>query len=146
MCPENSKHKHGKDDKFCPKCGSPIEVTRRKKTRGMSPIHGLVNETDCDEIAHGTLGRGSIGELNQIAEGYPIFPEFMNGKLFLMLPGYTYKGDIGQEDGFELELSQNGRPFTAESLEAMNTYIALVKKVFDVQDVELKYGIIIEVI
>lgn len=28
----------------------------------------------------------------------------------------------------------------------MNTYIALVKKVFDVQDVELKYGIIIEVI
>lgn len=136
FCSSDAGHKLGSSkDQFCPRCGGVVMTKAVPQYRGMQQVHHMLNERSQEEITYGTLGRGTVEDIAALDEGFAVFPEFMDTHV-LMLPGYA-KIETDGGDGFSVEVDRSVKPDQA--------YIELARKVFDLQDVVLKYGAVMDV-
>lgn len=143
-CSADKKHKlPGGKEKFCPHCGAEVVTEKIDKRRKMGEVHHYLNEESRSEVEYGTLGRGTVEDMRQLAQGFAIFPEdFPADKRIIMLPGYQRIEDVGRSGGFDQEIDTTmGAGKTANML----AYIELLKKVFDVQNTHLKFGVVMDI-
>ena len=141
-CP-NSK-KHFAKDKFCPSCGVEI-VTTEKPVFASFPTalklyrYGEDSSTSQKDIEQETFGLIQIKDLHQVTKNTSmIFPEFLNtDKIIIMAPGYTYLSDVRRSDSSVREISSMSPP--------SKEWIDLVERAFKAQNLEIKYGVAVEV-
>ncbi len=136
-CPTSKKHPN--NGKFCPTCGSEIIYeTKTKYAKYPHPIH-LLEITDQEELDDYTYGNVQIKDLNILKGSRAIFPEFINTKNnIIYAPGYKSFKELGHSDGFVYSLDID--KFPPPSI----AWVEAIKRVFDVTDVDIKYGLTFE--
>jgi hypothetical protein len=148
VCSADPKHKHG-DKGFCGACGAQIISTTKPKMQGIGLACHFFNESDPEELAFASVGNATVEDMKALGDCHAVFPEFLpneykNGfipgkrKEVIMAPGYTRISDLRHGDSSVTQLTNMERP----SVE----WVDLVQKVLGSTDIELKYGVIIEVV
>lgn len=142
QCP-NSK-KHFAKDKFCPSCG--VEIITIEKPVYKNFVNALLlsysaddSSTTQEDIDKETFGQVKLEDLKEaMKDSYMIFPEFLGtDKVIIMAPSYTCISDVRRSDGSVNEVT-NMEPPSKEWEE-------LIKKAFKAQNLEIKYGVVVEV-
>lgn len=142
-CPTSKKHPTG--DSFCPKCGAKIEERLVDEYDTYANPYHLQFEEDEDELKEMTLGRVSLKDMKDLAlmgKYRVICPEFMpsDSTVIVIAPGFKGAADIGRSDGMLVGVDMENNPRPTEE------WIAQVKKVFDVEDVKVGFGAVVEVV
>lgn len=141
-CPTSKGHKIGKDTNFCPTCGAAIKEEVKQVTKGMSLGSHFFNESDSTELAYMTNGRATPEDMKRLGDSHCIFPEFMPYKAgaleIVFAPGYECMDDVARSDGVVM-------PFGEMPEKPSNEWLALVRKVFGAEELQLKFGAVMEV-
>ena len=142
-CPPSKKHPTG--DAFCPKCGAKIEEHLEDEYDTYANPYHLQFEEDEDELKAMTLGKVSrkdMKELEAMGQYKVVCPEFMPSArdVIVIAPGFKSGGDLRRSDGRVIDVDmKNNQPPSPE-------WIAQIKKVFDVEDVKIGFGAVVEVV
>ncbi len=134
-CPTNKKH--SANGKFCSTCGAEIKHEEKDKFEDYPMASHLMNETSPEEVDFMTGGLVTLEDLEKLKDSYAIFSQDGSDEIILA-PGYAYAGDIARKDGFAQEVEQLEKP--------NEDWVALIKKVFAVEEVNVKYGFITELV
>lgn len=140
-CPSNKNHKITPGD-FCPQCGTAISEIDEPKYRSIASPHRILPEQDPEEIAYMTLGRADHWDISRLDGSHAISPEFLaTNKVIIMAPGFVQIDD--DRDGFVKEFpTEDGRTVTAAP---DPSWTALLEKVFDAQNIKIKFGVVLEI-
>lgn len=135
FCPTSKKH--STNGNFCSVCGSKFETEIKKQYSPFpQPLH-ILEITDPVELNEYTDGLVIIDDLKILKGSRAVFPEFIGTKnSIIFAPGYKIWSDLGDSDGFVSELEKMPAPSLA--------WFDAVKKVFYVNEVEVKYGLVFE--
>jgi hypothetical protein len=137
FCPTSKKH--STKDKFCPQCGKEIETTEEKVYSSYVSPHQLQYVEDQEELTEATLGKLTMKDLKDLEGTHIVFPEFLDTKKsILMVPGFKYVSDISRSDGFVKEIKLKDAP--------SQEWVERMKFIFDVEQMDIKFGIIMEVV
>ncbi len=137
FCPTSKKHPT--KDKFCPKCGKEIQTKEEPNYKTYSSPHELIHITEQEELTEATLGKLTLKDIEELQDCLAPFPEFLGTKKnILMAPGFTSCTDISRCDGFVTEVDFSQKP-TQEWIDRM-------KYIFDVEKMNLKFGVVMEVV
>lgn len=139
QCPKVKSHPA--QTKYCPSCGSEIVTVQETTTKdfidAMSLFYmGSDKRTTNEEVQEATLGNTYLLDLKEFVRDTTIV-NTDGGKAIIMAPGYAYLGDITRSDKYVVEMEIPEKP-------SQEWIDALVKN-FKAQNVELKYGAVLEV-
>lgn len=137
FCPTSKKHPT--KDKFCPQCGKEIQTKEEPTYNTYSSPYELIHITDQEELTEATLGKLTLKDIEELQDCFVPFPEFLDTKKsILMAPGFTSCADISRCYGFVTEVYFSQKP-TQEWIDRM-------KYIFDVEKMNLKFGVVMEVV
>lgn len=136
-CPTSKKHPT--KGQFCPDCGKPIEVIEKDTYQSYGKASFLLDLSTEQDVRDETLGLCGLNEVKAVGDAYVIFPEFLSTqKVILFAPGYACLSDVGRNDGEIVNINPENQ--------VKPEWIEAVKTLFDVQDVQLHFGMVSEVI
>lgn len=139
-CPNGKKHPT--NGEFCPTCGAKIEFNEVPTYRSIALPGHILGENDPAEIKYMTLGRADHWDLGQLGDCYAVFPEFLGTtKMIIMAPGYIRVDGGG--DGFvqEVPTAEGG----VENHAPDANWSKMLEKVFDAQNIKIKFGVALEI-
>lgn len=137
LCPNDKKHPS--KGKFCSVCGSEIVEKEETKYRNFPIATHIFGENSQKDLDYMTGGLVKVEDIKSLEDSTAIFPEFLEtDKEIVMAPGYTCFFNVSHSDGFAKEMKISEKP--------SEEWIEKIKKVFDTNEVEVKYGFVMEII
>lgn len=138
FCPTSKKHPT--KDKFCPKCGKEIQTKEEPTYKTYSSPYELIQIKEQEELTEATLGKLTLKDIEELQDCLVPFPEF---KSILMAPGFTSCKDISRCNGFATEVNATEINFSNKPTQE---WIDRMKYIFDVEKMNLKFGVVMEVV
>lgn len=142
QCPNNKKH--SAQDKFCSSCGVEIVTIEKPVFTSFPSALSLYysaqdTSTTQKDIDKETFGLIQLADLQKVVKNSAmIFPEFLNTKkIIIMAPGYTYLSDVSRCNSSVKEIASIEKP--------SKEWIDLIQKAFKAHNIEIKYGVVVEV-
>lgn len=131
--------KHPVKNKVCSLCNGKVQSEKINRKSQYPLSSQILGQNSPEVLAYLTGGRVTIEDLKELEESIAIFPDFANTKKeIIFAPGAKCYSLLSKVKGFVDEVNIEQEP--------TQKWIDKIKQIFDVEDISIKYGIVMEVI
>jgi hypothetical protein len=130
---------HPVQNKVCDLCNGKVSSYEERK-EALYPLSGhILSQVSQEALDYFTGGRVTLEDLKELEGSMAVFPEFVKAdKEIVFAPGTKFYPLLSKVAGFIDEVDIDQKP--------SEKWINKIKQVFDVKEVVIKYGIVMEVV
>lgn len=130
---------HPVTDKLCDLCNGRVLFQEKIKESRYPLSCQILSQVSQEHLDYYTGGRVTLEDLKELEGSIAVFPEFVKtDKEIIFAPGAKYYPLLSKVAGFIDEVNVEQKP--------REKWINKIKQVFDVENVIIKYGVVMEVI
>jgi len=136
---DESHRKHFFKPNMCSVCNTPMQVKKEIQYVPYPRSPEILCEGLQEQLSTLLGEKLDQNDLKQLEGSIAIFPEFVNiNKEIIMAPGVKYYSNLSKIDGFADEIDIEQKP--------SEKWVDAIKRIFKTDKVNIKFGIVMEVV